>query len=165
MASSSKAPEAKKLVPKWLLYALLSLLWWGLFGFFGKIGSSRISPAQMQVLYMIGFIPILLGSLHRVHYKVATDKRGISYSFRSLGCNGTAAEAIHQQDLCRLGVHLEPVWLPACSPVVPCDHQFPQSGGEGVRNRHRRKGNQCCGGLVSVCLDSRAGQRPPSPSR
>ena len=80
MSSSSKAPEKTKFVPKWLLYALLSLFWWGLFGFLGKIGSSRISPAQMQVLYMIGFVPILLMSLHRVHYQVATDKRGISYS-------------------------------------------------------------------------------------
>ena len=80
MSNSSEASSQAKPFPKWLLYALLSLFWWGLFGFLGKVGSGKISPAQMQVLYMIGFIPILLMSLHRVQFKGATDLQGISFS-------------------------------------------------------------------------------------
>lgn len=68
------------LLPKWLLYAILALLWWGVFGFLGKVGSDRITPSQMQFLFTIGMLPVALACAYRLKFKVASDKRGVSYS-------------------------------------------------------------------------------------
>ncbi|PYV87017.1 MAG: hypothetical protein DMG05_18445 [Acidobacteria bacterium] len=66
--------------PKWLLYALLSLFWWGIFGFLGKIGSDRISAAQMQIFLTIGALPLVLGCIIRLDFKIATHKLGVTYA-------------------------------------------------------------------------------------
>jgi bacterial/archaeal transporter family protein len=80
-----------KILPKWLLYSLLSLVWWGIFGFLGKVGADRISPAQMQIFFTIGMIPVAIACALRLHFKIATNRRGVSYSvsmglFAALGC-------------------------------------------------------------------------------
>jgi len=72
-------PNVKGL-PKWLLYALLSLFWWGIFGFLGKIGSDRISAAQMQIFLTIGALPLVLGCIIRLDFKIATHKLGVTYA-------------------------------------------------------------------------------------
>src|SRR5881396_1307235 len=83
-------PNVKGL-PKWLVYALLSLLWWGIFGFLGKIGSDRISAAQMQIFLTIGVVPVGVVCVLRVNFKIATDKLGVGYAvlmgvLAGLGC-------------------------------------------------------------------------------
>jgi len=65
---------------KWLFFAFLSLFWWGVFGFLGKIGADRISPAQMQILFTGGIIPIVVMCFFRLHFKIDTNKRGVFYS-------------------------------------------------------------------------------------
>jgi transporter family protein len=67
-------------LPKWLLYALLALFWWGLFGFLAKIGSDRISAAQMQIFLTIGAIPLVLVCAIRLNFKIATHKLGVTYA-------------------------------------------------------------------------------------
>jgi bacterial/archaeal transporter family protein len=79
------------LLPKWLIYSLLSLLSWGIFGFLGKVGSDRISAAQMQIFFTIGVVPLAVVCIYRLRFKIATSKRGVSYSvmmgiFAALGC-------------------------------------------------------------------------------
>jgi transporter family protein len=79
------------LLPKWLIYSLLSLLSWGVFGFLGKVGSDRISAAQMQIFFTIGVVPVALVCAVRLRFKFATSKRGVSYSvlmgiLAALGC-------------------------------------------------------------------------------
>jgi transporter family protein len=80
-----------KPLPKWLTYSLLSLLSWGIFGFLGKVGSDRISTAQMQIFFTIGVVPLAVVCVVRLHFKIATSKPGVSYSvmmgiFAALGC-------------------------------------------------------------------------------
>jgi transporter family protein len=70
----------KILLPKWLLYAILALLWWGVFGFLGKVGSDRITPSQMQFFFTIGMVPVALVCAYRLKFKIASSKRGVSYS-------------------------------------------------------------------------------------
>jgi uncharacterized membrane protein len=68
------------LLPKWLLYAILALLWWGVFGFLGKVGSDRITPSQMQFFFTIGMLPVAFACACRLKFKIASNKRGVSYS-------------------------------------------------------------------------------------
>jgi len=70
----------KNLLPKWLLYAILSLLWWGLFGFLGKVGSDRISPSQMQFFFTGGMLPVGLLCAYRLKFKITANRRGVAYS-------------------------------------------------------------------------------------
>lgn len=81
----------KNLPPKWLLYAILALLWWGVFGFLGKVGSDRISPSQMQFFFTIGMLPVGLLCAYRLKFKIAANQRGVVYSLlmgilSALGC-------------------------------------------------------------------------------
>jgi transporter family protein len=69
-----------RLLPKWLFYAIIALLWWGLFGFFGKVGSDRISPAQMQFFFTIGILPVAVLCVFRLKFRIAAEKRGVFYS-------------------------------------------------------------------------------------
>ncbi len=69
-----------KFLPKWLIYSLVSVLWWGIFGFLGKVGSDRISPAQMQIFFTIGMVPVAIVCAFRLKFQIATNKRGVSYS-------------------------------------------------------------------------------------
>jgi uncharacterized membrane protein len=49
--------------PVWLWYALLCIFWWGLWGFFSKIGSAAANPLQLQILFTLGMLPVVLGML------------------------------------------------------------------------------------------------------
>jgi transporter family protein len=64
-------------MPKWLRYALLTVLWWGVFGFLSKIGSAKASPAQMQILFTVGMLPLLAAALLRG--KIDRDRLGATY--------------------------------------------------------------------------------------
>lgn len=68
------------LLPKWLIYAILSLLLWGAFGFLGKVGADRISPSEMQFFFTIGVLPVAFLCAHRLKFKIASSKRGVAYS-------------------------------------------------------------------------------------
>jgi len=67
-------------LPKWLIYSLLSLLWWGIFGFLGKVGSDRISAPQMQIFFTIGVIPVAIVCIIRLRFKIATERLGTFYA-------------------------------------------------------------------------------------
>ncbi len=69
-----------KLFPKWLLYAIISMLWWSIFGFLGKVGADRISPSQLQLFFTIGMIPVAILCAYRLKFKIGVEKVGIFYS-------------------------------------------------------------------------------------
>ena len=64
-------------MPKWLRYALLSIFWWGVFGFLSKIGSAKASPIQMQILFTVGMLPLVAAALLRG--KIDRDHVGAAY--------------------------------------------------------------------------------------
>ena len=66
-------------MPKWLLYALLCIFWWGVFGFLAKLGADRISAKHMQILFTIGMVPLVMLAFLRSKMKVNTDKLGATY--------------------------------------------------------------------------------------
>jgi transporter family protein len=69
-----------KIFPKWLLYAIIAMVWWGIFGFLGKVGSDRISPSQMQIFFTIGMVPVAVVCTFRLKFRIAPEKRGVAYS-------------------------------------------------------------------------------------
>lgn len=68
------------LVPRWLVYAILSLLWWGAFGFLGKVGADRIAPPQMQFFFTIGTLPVAYLCARRLRFKIVGNKTGVAYA-------------------------------------------------------------------------------------
>lgn len=65
--------------PKWLIYALLCIFWWGIFGFLSKIGSDKLPPRQVQIWFTFGTFPLLIPTLLRSRLKVGTDRLGVTY--------------------------------------------------------------------------------------
>jgi uncharacterized membrane protein len=71
--------HAIRLRSTWLLYALLCIVWWGIWGFLSKLGSDRISPQQLQILFIIGIVPPSLLAWVQLGFRVETDRRGAIY--------------------------------------------------------------------------------------
>jgi len=66
-------------IPVWLWYALLGIFWWGLWGFLSKIGSSVAGPMQMQILFTLGMIPVAIGMLLQMRWRIDRDGGGVAY--------------------------------------------------------------------------------------
>lgn len=83
MASTAAPPaSAQGRLPAWLVYSILTLLLWGVWGAVSKVVSDRIDAYTNQVLFGIGMLPLFLlvafspklkGGAHR--------RRGIFYAF------------------------------------------------------------------------------------
>jgi transporter family protein len=69
----------RRTIPVWLWYALLGIFWWGLWGFLSKIGSDVAGPMQMQILFTLGMIPVAIGMLLQMRWKVDRDGGGVAY--------------------------------------------------------------------------------------
>lgn len=65
-------------VPAWLWYALMGIFLWGLWGFLSKIGADQADPAQMQILFTLGMLPVAGMMLWHTRGKLDRDLGGIS---------------------------------------------------------------------------------------
>ena len=87
--------------PVWLWYALLCIFWWGLWGFLSKIGSVAASPLQMQILFTLGMLPVALGMLVQMRWKLdrnpAAIVRGLAIEFGAAGVGALGSEATAQE--------------------------------------------------------------------
>jgi transporter family protein len=75
----SMMDRAVRIRSTWLLYAMLCIVWWGIWGFLSKLGSDRISPEQLQILFTIGIVPPSLLAWAQLGFRVETDRRGAIY--------------------------------------------------------------------------------------
>jgi bacterial/archaeal transporter family protein len=71
-------PTERWRLPAWLWYALLCIFWWGLWGFLSKVGSEAASPMQMQILFTLGMLPVAVGMLLQMRWKLDRDRGGIT---------------------------------------------------------------------------------------
>jgi len=69
--------------PSWLWYALLCIFWWGLWGFLSKIGSAAARPLQMQILFTLGMLPVAIGMLLQMRWKLDRNRGGVTYGVLS----------------------------------------------------------------------------------
>lgn len=65
--------------PKWLSLVVICTLCWGVWGYLVKIGSDAMSPQAMQILFVIGMVPLLVAALARTRLAVDRDRRGVTY--------------------------------------------------------------------------------------
>ncbi|MCI0626186.1 MAG: EamA family transporter [Acidobacteria bacterium] len=65
--------------PRWLSYAVLCILSWGVWGGLSKLGADKMTPMQLQVLFTIGMIPVVLAALIQLRWKVDRDLWGVTY--------------------------------------------------------------------------------------
>lgn len=78
----------KRSVARWFVFAMLSIFWWGIFGFLSKLGSDKISPLQMQVFFTVGMIPLAVGAVLRRRLKVEMDLKGALYGISNGALTG-----------------------------------------------------------------------------
>jgi transporter family protein len=69
-------------MPKWLLYSLISILFWGVWGVVSKVSSTTVSALHTQVLFAVGMIPPMVLAWYLPGQSQGTDKpRGIAWGF------------------------------------------------------------------------------------
>lgn len=66
-------------MPKWLCLSLMSMLWWGIWGFLVKLGTALMNPQAMQILFVAGMVPPVILALWQTGFRVQRDGRGIMY--------------------------------------------------------------------------------------
>jgi bacterial/archaeal transporter family protein len=66
----------KRSLPRWFAYSVLSFCWWGVFGFLSKIGSARLPPEQMLMLFTLGMLPPVLAAYFYDGVGIETDRLG-----------------------------------------------------------------------------------------
>ncbi len=62
-------------MPAWLLYSLLTVIFWGAWGIQSKLIVDRISPWMNQVLFPLGLLPIMAGMLLSKRVREGSDKK------------------------------------------------------------------------------------------
>lgn len=60
----TRAEMVKKRIPAWLVYSLLTIVLWGVWGATSKAVASDINAYMNQVLFTIGLIPLLVLVIH-----------------------------------------------------------------------------------------------------
>jgi len=88
--------------PIWLLYAMVCMFWWGLWGFLSKVGSAAATPLQLQILFTLGMLPVAIGMLLQMRWKLDCNLSGASYGILSGVTTGLGVlayyAALRQQD-------------------------------------------------------------------
>ena len=88
--------------PVWLLYAMVCMFWWGLWGFLSKVGSAAATPLQLQILFTLGMLPVAIGMLLQMRWKLDCNLSGASYGILSGVTTGLGVlayyAALRQQD-------------------------------------------------------------------
>ena len=64
---------------RWLTYALLCIISWGVWGFIAKLGADRIAPGPLQILATAGTLPLALLAFVQLRMRLEKDARGIAY--------------------------------------------------------------------------------------
>jgi transporter family protein len=65
---------------EWFIFALCSLVMWGLWGFFQKLATNHIGPKNVYVFAGIGPIIVVLFVLLSLHFRVQVNREGIVYA-------------------------------------------------------------------------------------
>jgi transporter family protein len=67
--------------PKWLIYSLLAVFTWGVFGFFSKLGSKELSPTQLQSVFSVGIVAMSIPAWFRAKINRNSNKLGLFCGF------------------------------------------------------------------------------------
>ena len=105
-------------IPAWLIYSILTLLLWGIWGAISKVISSHINAYTNQVLFALGMLPLLPLVCFSPRLKVCTQReRGILYAFIT-GILGGTGNIVFFESLMVGGKASVVVPLTSLSPIV-----------------------------------------------
>ena len=86
--------RTKGFFPQWLLFSILTILLWGVWGTISKAISDEIDTYMNQILFTLGLVPLFLFVLRSRRLSVRNNrKRGIFFAFLTgiLGGTGNIA--------------------------------------------------------------------------
>lgn len=105
-------------IPAWLVYSILTLLLWGVWGAISKVISDHINAYTNQVLFALGMLPLLPLVCFSPRLKVCTQrKRGILYASIT-GILGGTGNIVFFKSLMVGGKASVVVPLTSLSPIV-----------------------------------------------
>lgn len=108
----------KRRIPAWLVYSILTLLLWGVWGAVSKVLSDQIDAYTNQALFGIGMMPLVLLVAFSPRLKGGVRRRrGISYAFIT-GVLGGAGNILFFRSLMEGGKASIVVPVTSLSPVV-----------------------------------------------
>jgi transporter family protein len=85
-------------IPKWLIYSVLTILLWGVWGVQSKVIVQKITPMLNQVIFTLGLLPV--AGLFLVFRTRAGDpkdsKKGRAYAFLTGILGGTGNIAFYE---------------------------------------------------------------------
>jgi bacterial/archaeal transporter family protein len=64
----------------WVIYAILALIMWGLWGFFPKLATNHISPKSVMIYGILGNVIIGLAILCIIGFKVDFHMKGTAFA-------------------------------------------------------------------------------------
>jgi transporter family protein len=89
-ATANTVKAARQRFPAWLVYSLLTILLWGIWGALTKIVSGDIDAYMNQVLFAIGVLPVMVIVLFSRRLAGGANRsRGIFYAFITGVLGGT----------------------------------------------------------------------------
>jgi len=80
---------------KWFWYSMLSVICFGGWGLFGKLGSLEIPASTMQFIFALGFLPLAPALFAVTRLKPGTNLRGILSALASGILSGIAGMAFY----------------------------------------------------------------------
>ena len=103
-------------MPIWLLFALLALALWGVWGIFPKLATNYLSPTSVMVYEGIGHIVVVVAVLAYLGFRPEVHPKGITFAILA-GLVGTLGSLVFLFALSR-GKASVVVPLTAMYPVV-----------------------------------------------
>ena len=108
----------RRTIPAWLVYSILTLLLWGIWGAISKVISDHINAYTNQVLFALGMLPLLPLVCFSPRLKICTQrKQGILYAFIT-GILGGTGNIVFFKSLMVGGKASVVVPLTSLSPIV-----------------------------------------------
>jgi transporter family protein len=82
LAARPEISETKQRVPVWVLYSLLTILFWGAWGAISKVASAGVDSYTNQVFFTVGLLPLIFMVLRSSRLPVGSQRRtGIAWAF------------------------------------------------------------------------------------
>jgi transporter family protein len=83
--STAATPRTRKTIagiPAWVLYSLLTIVFWGAWGAVSKVASAGVDSNTNQVFFTIGLLPLILIVLRSRRLAIGTQRRsGMAWAF------------------------------------------------------------------------------------
>ncbi|MBM3943758.1 MAG: DMT family transporter [SAR202 cluster bacterium] len=67
-------------MPIWLIFAILALALWGVWGIFPKLATSYLSPASVMVYEGIGHMVVVIATLAYLGFRPEVQAKGIAFA-------------------------------------------------------------------------------------